>query len=107
MLRLNKELRDCKTHRIYKQYNARGSYRIYSVRTPFCYAIGLLPYSVTAASAVVLIAAASAVVVLVTAASVVAGKNEDEDDEKNPVAVASVTKKHSVDLLSHLPLHNT
>ena len=58
--------------------------------------------SVAAASAVVLIAAAA--VSLIEA--VITCENKDKNDEKNPVAVASVTKKHSVDLLSHLPLHH-
>ena len=58
--------------------------------------------SVAAASAVVLITAA--VVSLIEA--VITCENKDKNDEKNPVAVASVTKKHSVDPLSHLPLHN-
>ena len=63
-------------------------------------------YSVTAASAVVLITAAVILIISASAAVViVACKNEDKDDKKNPVAVASVTKKHSVDPLSHLPLH--
>ena len=65
-------------------------------------------YLVAATSAaVVLITAASAVVALIDADTVVAGKNKDKDDEKNPVAVASVTKEHFVAPLSHLPLHNT
>lgn len=86
---------------LYKQYRRISP----AVLIIFC---ALPDYSVTAASAVVLIAAATAAVSLVVSASavaVVARKNEDENDEKNPVAVASVTKKHSVDLLSHLPLH--
>ena len=67
-----------------------------------------MPLSVASASAVVLIAAvASAAAAVLVAGAVVTCENENEDDEKNPVAVASVTKEHSVDPLSHLPLHNT
>lgn len=58
---------------------------------------------VTAAAAVVLIAAA--VISVLVAASVIACENENKDDEENPVTVASVTKEHSPDLLSHLPLY--
>ena len=59
---------------------------------------------VTAAATVVVLIAAAVVCILV-AASVVACENENKDDEENPVAVASVTKEHSPDLLSHLPLY--
>lgn len=59
---------------------------------------------VTAAATVVVLIAAAVVCILV-AASVVACENENKDDEENPVTVASVTKEHSPDLLSYLPLY--
>lgn len=59
---------------------------------------------VTAAAAVVVLIAAAVISVLI-AASVVSCENENKDDEENPVTVASVTKEHSPDLLSHLPLY--
>ena len=58
--------------------------------------------SVTAASAVVLITAAAVCLIV----AVITCENKNKDDEKNPVAVASVTKKHSFYPLSHLPLHH-
>ncbi len=77
--------------------------------SPFFYIIDCLVcnqifLSVAAAATVVLITATAAVVGVLIAASVVACKNKNKDDEKNPVAVASVTKEHSPDLPSHLSL---
>ena len=59
--------------------------------------------SVTAAATAVVLITAAAVVLV---ASVITCKHKDKNDEKNPIAVASVTKKHFPDLLSPLPLHN-
>ena len=68
----------------------------------FSRSILFIVYSVTAAAAVVLIA--TAVIGVLIAASVVACENKNKDDEKNPVTVASVTKEHLPDLLSHLSI---